>query len=191
MPVAFPVSNGMNPRYSISLFVIILIAVIGGVVYANKDRSEDAVEENQDNEVACTMDARECPDGSFVGRIPPNCEFATCPRTSPTSTAPTVAATVRYTENGFEPKSITIKKGETVRFLNESDRDMWVGSAMHPTHSVYPEKTEDDCLGSSFDQCKAESKGSVFDFAFREVGTWGYHNHMQAGHFGSVTVTEN
>jgi hypothetical protein len=29
--------------------------------------------------VACTMDARICPDGSAVGRIAPNCEFAPCP----------------------------------------------------------------------------------------------------------------
>jgi len=29
--------------------------------------------------VACTMDAKMCPDGSYVGRIGPNCEFAKCP----------------------------------------------------------------------------------------------------------------
>lgn len=29
--------------------------------------------------VACTMDAKQCPDGSFVGRVAPNCEFAACP----------------------------------------------------------------------------------------------------------------
>ncbi|MBS3148512.1 hypothetical protein J4219_06500 [Candidatus Woesearchaeota archaeon] len=29
--------------------------------------------------VACTMDARICPDGSAVGRVGPNCEFAPCP----------------------------------------------------------------------------------------------------------------
>ena len=28
--------------------------------------------------VACTMDALECPDGSYVGRIAPDCEFAPC-----------------------------------------------------------------------------------------------------------------
>ncbi|MDH5532900.1 MAG: hypothetical protein OEX81_00535 [Candidatus Pacebacteria bacterium] len=28
--------------------------------------------------VACTMEARECPDGSFVGRTGPNCEFTPC-----------------------------------------------------------------------------------------------------------------
>lgn len=30
-------------------------------------------------EVACTMEAKICPDGSSVGRMPPNCEFAPCP----------------------------------------------------------------------------------------------------------------
>jgi len=29
--------------------------------------------------VACTEDAKICPDGSAVGRIPPRCEFAQCP----------------------------------------------------------------------------------------------------------------
>lgn len=29
--------------------------------------------------VVCTMDAKECPDGSFVGRTGPRCEFAACP----------------------------------------------------------------------------------------------------------------
>jgi len=30
-------------------------------------------------EVVCTMEAKICPDGSAVGRIAPNCEFAECP----------------------------------------------------------------------------------------------------------------
>ncbi len=29
--------------------------------------------------VACTMDAKLCPDGSAVGRSGPACEFAACP----------------------------------------------------------------------------------------------------------------
>lgn len=29
--------------------------------------------------VACTMDAKVCPDGSAVGRVAPNCQFAPCP----------------------------------------------------------------------------------------------------------------
>jgi hypothetical protein len=34
---------------------------------------------NDDNQVACTLDAKMCPDGSAVGRVPPTCEFAPCP----------------------------------------------------------------------------------------------------------------
>lgn len=33
--------------------------------------------------VACTMDAKICPDGSAVGRSGPKCEFTPCPTTSP------------------------------------------------------------------------------------------------------------
>lgn len=37
-------------------------------------------EESPEQPVACTMDAKMCPDGSYVGRVGPNCEFATCPQ---------------------------------------------------------------------------------------------------------------
>jgi hypothetical protein len=32
--------------------------------------------------VACTQEAKQCPDGSYVGRTGPNCEFAACPQGS-------------------------------------------------------------------------------------------------------------
>ena len=32
-----------------------------------------------DNPVMCTMDAKQCSDGSYVGRTGPNCEFTECP----------------------------------------------------------------------------------------------------------------
>lgn len=40
------------------------------------------------NEVACTMEAKLCPDGSYVGRSGPKCEFTPCPETTliPTGT---------------------------------------------------------------------------------------------------------
>jgi len=33
----------------------------------------------QSKQVACTMEAKLCPDGTAVGRSGPNCEFAPCP----------------------------------------------------------------------------------------------------------------
>lgn len=33
--------------------------------------------------VACTMEAKQCPDGSYVSRTGPNCEFSPCPGGEP------------------------------------------------------------------------------------------------------------
>lgn len=33
-----------------------------------------------DDMVMCTMDAKQCPDGSWVSRVPPKCKFAPCPK---------------------------------------------------------------------------------------------------------------
>lgn len=44
-----------------------------------KELNPTPTPETQPETVACTMDAKQCPDGSYVGRIGPDCEFATCP----------------------------------------------------------------------------------------------------------------
>ncbi len=54
--------------------VLILLVGIAGFFYRNVMEQERAPEP-----VACTMDAKMCPDESFVGRTAPACEFATCP----------------------------------------------------------------------------------------------------------------
>ncbi len=44
----------------------------------------------QPEPVACTMEAKLCPDGSYVSRSGPKCEFAACPTTKiPTTSTPT------------------------------------------------------------------------------------------------------
>ena len=35
---------------------------------------------NSEKPIACTQEAKICPDGSSVGRTGPNCEFAPCPK---------------------------------------------------------------------------------------------------------------
>jgi hypothetical protein len=55
--------------------VVAAIAVLGAGVYAYM-ALQKKVEVRQ---IACTMDAKMCPDGSYVGRQGPKCEFAACP----------------------------------------------------------------------------------------------------------------
>lgn len=47
--------------------------------------SENSIEINPEinQPTVCTMDAKMCPDGSFVGRVGPNCEFKECPVSEP------------------------------------------------------------------------------------------------------------
>ncbi len=52
-------------------------------------------------QVACTMEAKACPDGSYVSRTGPNCEFALCP-SAPVSVKTATRASVnqRIYNNG-------------------------------------------------------------------------------------------
>lgn len=58
--------------YKIILAVVLLLVIAGVGYYVGYDVGKDDM-------VFCTQDAMECPDGSFVGRVGPNCEFAACP----------------------------------------------------------------------------------------------------------------
>ncbi len=98
---------------------------------------------------------------------------------------------ITYINDGFGPADITIKQGERVRFLNNSDVGIWPASGVHPTHSLYPEKEPTDCLGSSFDSCQEVKPGEFFDFTFYYTGRWTFHDHVHAYHTGSITVTQN
>lgn len=42
---------------------------------------------NNNGQIACTMEAKLCPNGSYVARSGPNCEFATCPNNETSTTS--------------------------------------------------------------------------------------------------------
>lgn len=56
------------------IIIIIIIIVAWFVIRFIINSSE------KEEPVACTMDAKLCPDGSYVSRIPPECNFAPCPK---------------------------------------------------------------------------------------------------------------
>jgi plastocyanin len=101
-----------------------------------------------------------------------------------------VAVEISYTENGYDPAEVSIKKGQAVKWINNSSAEMWPASAVHPTHSIYPEKSDSDCLGSSFDACRRMSPGESYEFTFHEAGDWKFHDHVRPSKTGVVHVTE-
>jgi plastocyanin len=98
---------------------------------------------------------------------------------------------VRYTANGFEPKSVTVVKGTAVTFINDTSGPMWVGADEHPTHTNYDGTSRaTHCDGAysgttPFDQCQ---NGSTYTFVFTKAGTFGYHNHSAAQAEGTIIV---
>jgi hypothetical protein len=89
----------MKPNTIIASIFLILL-VIGTVVYyiirGTLDKNPD------DRVVACTMDAKICPDGSSVGRIGPDCEFEKCP--TPTVQGTTTVDVTIQTAPLIDPK---------------------------------------------------------------------------------------
>lgn len=70
-------------KNSIVLIValVVLVAIYFLVSSSLKNNEENLPVENEleNGDIFCTMDAMECEDGSFVGRVAPDCEFAACP----------------------------------------------------------------------------------------------------------------
>ena len=101
---------------------------------------------------------------------------------------PIFHALVTYTDDGFLPTRVEIQRGETVRFVNNGNRGVWIGGDNHPSHTIYPEQSDSDCLGTSFDTCRTLQAGEFWEFTFTHVGSWGYHNHVRARDTGTIIV---
>ncbi len=98
----------------------------------------------------------------------------------------TTGPTIDMTEDGFDPKTVTIKAGQIVIFKNSGTINQWPASAVHPTHAIYPEAG--GCIGSAFDACKGLAPGESWSFQFNEKGSWNYHDHLNPSLVGTVKV---
>jgi len=86
----------MNQKGISSIVIILIIigvfVIAGGVWYWQSQKEKP---------VACTQDTKLCPDGSYVSRTGPNCEFAACPEAKDETAN---WKTYRNEEYGFEVK---------------------------------------------------------------------------------------
>lgn len=70
----------MSKKFYLFLGILLPVIVAGGILLC---------QEKVVAPVACTMEAKICPDGSAVGRSGPKCEFTACPTATGDSTADT------------------------------------------------------------------------------------------------------
>lgn len=90
-----------------------------------------------------------------------------------TATAQPVSGQVHeiiFTENGLSQTNLTVKAGDTVKFLNNSTASHWPASDTHPTHLLCP----------GFDSLKGLGQGESYSFTFDEAGLCPFHDHLHA-----------
>jgi hypothetical protein len=88
-PVQVPVEQNFEPtKKSLPKWPLIIAGVI---LLATLLTGTYLLGKNQNTKIACTLEAKICPDGSSVGRTGPKCEFSPCPKTKITTltTSPT------------------------------------------------------------------------------------------------------
>ena len=92
--------------------------------------------------------------------------------------------------SGFSPSTLTIKKGDTVKFVGQGTDSHWPASAVHPIHNKYPGSGLKKCSSGEriFDACKGLLGDEEFSFQFDEVGEWKYHDHLNPGLKGTIIV---
>jgi plastocyanin len=88
---------------------------------------------------------------------------------------------VVYGSSGFLPSKVTIKSGSRIRWVNESDRDVRIGVDPHPIHTGSRELS-----GGEFTLDLRPSEERVV--VMSKVGTFGYHNHLNASETGTIVV---
>ena len=87
---------------------------------------------------------------------------------------------VEIGDKGFAPQIITIRKGETVVWVNKGAGYYWPASNIHPTHKIYPE----------LDPLEPLAPGEAWAFTFEQTGEWRLHDHLRPSKGGTVRVTE-
>lgn len=72
------------------IFIFVFVSVVflfGGILYLYNPEPIEYKNPTEKPETICTMDVKLCPDGSYVGREGPNCEFKNCPLEKSTATS--------------------------------------------------------------------------------------------------------
>jgi plastocyanin len=168
----------MQNTISFLLGVIVVVFVAGaGYYYFVKDSTNDLVLSIPETETQ-TATVANINDATTTTATSTSTTTTTTSTTTATATATAKTITVTYSDSGFSPKSVEIAIGDTVKFVNNSKKNMWVASDPHPAHSEYPD----------FDQKASSAKGTSFSFTFTKAGNWKYHNHKQSSDTGVVVV---
>ncbi len=100
---------------------------------------------------------------------------------------------VEILNEGFVPKTLKIKKGDKVTWINKIATKSRPAGDVHPTHTSYPGSSVVKCGTAAekeaFDSCRELQSGESYSFIFNQAGSWGYHDHLQPSKDGKIIVS--
>lgn len=77
---------------------------------------------------------------------------------------------INYTEKGFAPAAVTVKKGTIIVFINKAAKGAMLVEAISPSTFTQPGASE------------------VYSFIPNNAGTWNYRNRLNATASGTITA---
>jgi plastocyanin len=86
-------------------------------------------------------------------------------------------ATITFNGSGFSPSTVTVASGAKITVVNSSTQTIDFASNPHPLHTDNPELN----IGTI-------APGGSKTFTVTRVGTWGYHDHLNAIYGGTIIV---
>jgi plastocyanin len=169
----------MSKRAIYGIVVLVILIIIGVVMYMQSQNESGEAAQTQSTQSESTEST---PDSNVEETTP----------TDPASStdegqysgeddimSPEVTThEITFSGTSYSPSTLTIKNGDVVVFKNNSDKNFWPASAMHPDHLIYPE----------FDAKQGVAPGETYQFKFTKTGAWGFHDHLTPSAFGKITV---
>lgn len=186
--------HAMNKNLYTALMIILAMLVAGGVYYilSNREYTEDVPVEESSFEINQNNIETEIPPQNSENNLDSGITFGDDPAPAPEPEKPKTQVsasalssqsepeTIIYSGSGFSPKTLNIKSGTQVTFVNESEQSMWVASSPFPSHSNYP----------SFNEGRAVGKGGMYTFIFTQTGAFNYQNDKNPTFTGTIIVAD-
>ena len=91
-----------------------------------------------------------------------------------------VGGTVSVLDESFQPETISIKKGESVTWVNNSDNNHMIASDPHPQHETLPGLYSPEQL----------KPGDAYTYTFSESGTYTYHDELNPLRVKGTVIVE-
>jgi plastocyanin len=152
--------------------VVLALVVVGAVFYFSSSSNPYS------NSGVCAQDAKQCPDGSYVSRVAPDCDFADCPAVTGNQTNNTfqgegndIIYTIEINGFAFSPTTLTVNVGDTIMWTNED-------SAPHTVTSDSGSELASQSL----------SRNGAYTRTFTTAGTFDYHCAFHSGMKGKIIV---